>query len=366
MSAPQNAHRPAGRRVWLGLALAAVLLAVLVFSLLQSKRERPAYTATYWDVFDTVVMVTGYADSEEAWNAQAEALHADLQRYNQLFDIYNAYPGVENLYTVNQNAGKSPVKVDPAILQLVELGKQMYTETNGACNIAGGAVLTLWHDARTAGLNDPGHAALPDAAALAGAGAHVDIEKVVTDDAASTLYLSDAAMSLDVGSIAKGWATEAAAQAAEARGLKSALISAGGNLRAIGAKPDGTAWTAGVDNPWPDSEGNYSGEPVARIALQSGESLVVSGDYQRYYTVDGKKYSHLIDPATLYPAVYMNEVAVLCQNSGIADALSTGLFCMSVADGQALVSSLPGVEAVWMTADRAVAMSAGFEAHAAK
>ncbi len=349
---------------WLiAAAGAALLLAAVLFVRSRAAASTP-YTATFWDVFDTVVTVTGYAESETEWNAQMDALHADFQKYNRLFDIYNAYDGVNNLYTVNAGAGKAPVAVDSAVMTLLSLGKEMYTVTNGKCNIAGGAVLSLWHDARTAGIASPETAALPDEAALKAAAAHCGIDDLVLDTNAGTVYLADPAMSVDVGSIAKGWSTEAVAQAAQARGLTSALINAGGNLRAIGAKPDGSAWIAGVENPWPDENGTYNlSQAVVRVYLQDGESLVVSGDYERYYTVDGVPYCHLIDPATLYPARYVNSVAVLCKDSGRADALSTGLFCTPVADGQALVGTLDGVEAMWLQTDRITAESAGFAGH---
>ncbi|MDD4851057.1 MAG: FAD:protein FMN transferase [Gemmiger sp.] len=360
-----ESHHP--QKKWLplaGLVAGCLLLVALLWRPGGGLAPTPTpYQTTFWDVFDTVTTVTGYADSQPEWDAQMDALHADLQRYHRLFDIYNAYPGLNNLYTINQNAGKGPVAVEEDILSLLTLAKEMYTQTGGKCNVAAGAVLALWHDARAAAEADPAAAALPDAKALQLAAAHTDPQNLLLDTAAGTVALADPALQLDVGSMAKGWATEMAARAAQARGLASALLNVGGNLRAIGQKPDGTAWTAGVETPWPNADGSYSlATPVVRVALQSGQSLVVSGDYQRYYTVDGKNYSHLIDPATLYPATFVSSVAVLCADSGVADALSTGLFCTDVADGLALVESLPGVEAIWLAADHTQTTSSGFAA----
>ena len=120
-------------------------------------------------------------------------------------------------------------------------------------------------------------------------------------------------MSLDVGSVGKGYAVEMVCRAAEARGLTSALVSVGGNLRAIGTKPDGSQWTGGVENPWNASEvytntNSIFGSPINMSDL----ALVTSGDYQRYFVVDGKRYHHIIDPDTLWPAAYYNGVTVLC------------------------------------------------------
>ena len=147
------------------LLAAALLLAALLPGC--SRQQR--YQATWFDVFDSVIRVTAYCDSDEEWQQQSEALHADLLRYHQLFDIYSHYDGVTNLADVNDAAGGAPVAVDDALLDLLALGKTMYAETGGRCNIAAGAVLSLWHDARET-------ETLPGDAALQAAAAHCGID----------------------------------------------------------------------------------------------------------------------------------------------------------------------------------------------
>ncbi len=166
---------------------------------------------------------------------------------------------------------------------------------------------------------------------------------------------------------AKGYAVEMVCRAAEARGLTSALVSVGGNLRAIGTKPDGSQWTGGVENPWNASEvytntNSIFGSPINMSDL----ALVTSGDYQRYFVVDGKRYHHIIDPDTLWPAAYYNGVTVLCPDSGMADCLTTALFCMPLEEGQKLVESLDDVEAMWCTPDKQATTSSGWDSHLKK
>ena len=114
---------------------AALLAVVLCLSLLagcsKPKKELTRYTTVFYDVFDTITQVIAYCESEDEFNTQMEALHADLVAYNQLYDIYNDYDGVVNVKTINDNAGKAPVKVDDRILSMLELADQMYTTTNG-------------------------------------------------------------------------------------------------------------------------------------------------------------------------------------------------------------------------------------------
>lgn len=321
------------------------------------------YSVTWWDVFDTITVVSGYAESEAEWNAQMDSLHADLLRYNQLYDIYNHYDGITNLADVNVQAADAPVAVGEEIMNLLTFAKQMYTTTNGSCNAAAGAVLRLWHDARTAAGDGSEVSAdvLPKAADLTEAAAHCNMDDLILDEAAGTVFFADAQLQLDVGSIGKGYAVEQCAQAAEARGLTSALLNVGGNVRAIGTKPGAEPWVAGVDNPWPGEDGKYAtASYVDTVALQPGQSLVISGDYQRYFLVDGVRYHHLIDMATLQPARYMSSVAILSSDSGLGDALSTGVFCMPVEQGQALIEQLDGVEALWMLSDESMLKSSGW------
>ena len=348
---------------------AALLAGVLCLSLLAGcapkKKELTRYSTVFYDVFDTVTQVIAYCENEEEFNAQMSALHADLAAYNQLYDIYNDYPGVANVKTINDNAGKAPVEVDERILSMLELADRMYQTTNGKLNIAMGSVLSIWHDYREAAAVNETDAdnRLPSTEELEAAAQHCDINNIIIDENAKTVYLADPEMSLDVGSVGKGYAVEMVCQAAEARGLTSALVSVGGNLRAIGTKPDGSQWTGGVENPWNASDVYTAGSMLGDPINMSDMALVTSGDYQRSYVVDGTRYHHLIDPDTLFPATYFNGVTVLCSDSGLADCLTTGLFCQPLEDGLKIVESLDGVEAMWCTPDQQIITSSGWDSH---
>ena len=320
------------------------------------------YSTIFYDAFDTVTQVIAYCDSEAEFQQQMEALHEDLLAYHERYDIYNDYDGVVNVKTINDNAGKAPVQVDDKILGMLELARKMYDTTDGRLNIAMGSVLRIWHDYREAAEKNDSEAdnTLPTRQELDAAAQHCDINDLVIDEEAKTVYLTDPEMSLDVGSVGKGYAVEMVAQAAEARGLTSALISVGGNLRAIGTKPDGSQWSGGVENPWNASEVYTADSSYVSAVNMSDKALVTSGDYQRYFVVDGVRYHHLIDPETLWPAKYFNGVSVLCPDSGVADCLTTGLFCMPLEEGQKLVERLDGVEALWCTTDGQLVKSSGW------
>ena len=331
--------------------LVLLLTAGLLLGCTQTPQQtQKQYTATFLELFDTVTTVIGRADTEEAFQAQANAIRDALARYHRLFDIYNDYEGIVNIKTVNDQAGKSPVTVDPAIIKLLQDCKTYYALTGGRVNVAMGSVLQLWHEARSDSLRDPQNAWLPDAAALRAAAAHTDLDSLVIDEANSTVFLTDPEVRLDVGAIAKGWATQQVAENAPS----GMLISVGGNVCATGPKTaDGSPWVIGIQDPDNPDKNLHS-------LYVTGGSLVTSGDYQRYFQVNGQTYHHIIDPATQMPAAYWRTVSVLCSDSGLADALSTGLFLMDLDQGKALAAQC-NAEVLWVDLNGNESMTAGFE-----
>ena len=337
-------------------AFAAILLACLAVLQLLTGCAAPAaqplqrYEASFLNLFDTVTTIVGYAESEEAFRAAVQPIHDELLIYHQLFDVYNDYEGVANLKTINDHAGEGPVEVDRRIIDLLLLCREMYDATGGRMNAAMGSVLLLWHEARNAGLEEPETAKLPEPELLTAAAKHRDFDDVIIDEAHGTVEIADPQLRLDVGAIAKGYAVEQVARSAP----EGMLISVGGNVRATGARPtDGSPWVIGVQNP--DAE---AGEYLHTLYIVDS-SVVSSGDYQRYYTVDGVRYHHIIDPDTLYPAAYWRAVTVICADSGIADALSTALFTLPMEEGQALLDRF-GAVALWVDFHGEILYSEGF------
>lgn len=308
------------------------------------------YTATFLNLFDTVTTIVGHAPNEAEFELQAQKIHDELERYHHLFDIYNDYPGIVNLKTVNDRAGVEPVVVDRAIIELLQDCKEYYELTEGAVNVAMGSVLHLWHVARNDGIRDPANAYLPDADALTQAAQHMDISAVVIDEEASTVFISDPYVRLDVGAVAKGWATQRVAENAP-EGL---LISVGGNVCATGVKQtDGSSWVIGIQDP-DDAAGNL------HTIYVSDCSVVTSGDYQRSYWVGTQQYHHIIDPRTQMPARYWRSVSIVCDDSALADALSTALFLLPLEQGRELAAKC-GVEAFWLDLSGEEYMTSGFE-----
>ena len=321
------------------IIIITILIQALFLYSCTGKKEK--FSATSFDYFDTVTTVIGYANTKEEFDKIYKEITDTLSEYHKLYDIYNSYDGINNLYTLNNTEGE--VKVDKKIIDLLIYAKVLYNTTDSAFNVAMGSVLSVWHDYREKASLAPDKAAIPTTAELSVAANHTDIDKLIIDETECNVLRADSELKIDVGGLAKGYAVEMAAKMLEDKGIEGYLLNVGGNVRAVGNKGDGEPWKVGIENPGISSDAPY----VAELEIEN-ESLVTSGSYQRYYEYNGKKYHHIIDPETLMPSEYYLSVSVRTKDSGLADALSTALFVTPFEEGLVLVESLEGVEAMWV------------------
>jgi thiamine biosynthesis lipoprotein len=339
------------------LTLAAILCAALLGSCAPEPRVQRVQAAVA-DLFDTVTVVVGYAGSQAEFDGYMKIIRERLETLHRLYDIYHEYEGLNNLYTVNANAGIAPVEVSRDIIDLLLLAREGHELSGGAANAALGSVLRIWHACRAAALEDPENTALPLMDELLEAAQNTDINDLVIDGDAGTVFLRKPGMSLDVGSVAKAYAAQQAALAAAEAGMRSLLINAGGNVVAHGPPLGGTRdhWNVGVQDPArPDTDDTID------IARFTDLTLSTSGGYQRFYTVDGQAYHHIIDPASLMPAARFKQVSVLHENAGLADLLSTALFILPYEDGAALAARC-NAEALWIDTEGGWKYTEGYAA----
>ena len=299
----------------------------------------------FFDFFDTVTYIYDYSggpdDDFDTNCAEAESV---LREYHRLFDIYNEYSGMNNLCTVNKSAGGDAVKVDGKLIDFLLYAKELHAKTDGEMNVMMGAVLRLWHDARSDAESASANLNIPTPAVLEEAARHTSIDLLEIDESSGTVRISDKKASIDVGAVGKGYAAEKAGELLRTNGARGYVLDVGGNLKIIGTKPDGSGWKTGIRDP--ANTQNY-----AHYLTLANTSCVTSGDYERYFTIDGQKYHHIIDKDTLMPSEHFSSVTVITPDSGLADALSTALFCMNYEDGTELLKNFENVDVIWITRD---------------
>jgi thiamine biosynthesis lipoprotein len=320
------------------LALSCIVLSVVSFSScdIQPKKKFKAY---YFDYFDTATTIVGWEKSQEDFDRTCEIIKSELEFYHKQYTIYNSYEGINNICALNkkEKGVHKELKVDESVIDLLLYCKELYSKTDGKLNVAMGSVLSIWHDYRNDGMNNPVDAKLPPMEKLEEASRHTSMDCIIIDAEKGTVFISDPEVRLDVGAVAKGWAAQRAAEHAPA----GMLMSVGGNVCATGPKYQGTPWVIGVRDP------AGAADDYLHTLYVSGGSVVTSGDYQRTYMVEGKLYHHIIDPDTLMPSEYWRSVTVVSPDSGLADALSTALFLLDREEGQRLLDAC-GAEAMWV------------------
>jgi thiamine biosynthesis lipoprotein len=327
------------------LTAALVFLAMLAYGrVIAGTKEKPRkFSAEFFGTFDTVVTFTAFTKDEDDFERYAGIVRGEMDRLHGLFDIYNDYEGLNNVKTINDLAGVSPVDVDPSILELIEFGIDAYDKTNGAVDIALGPVLSVWHEYRERALAGGGGAAAPSISELRAASSHISVRDIVIDRERSTVMLKYKDMRLDVGAIAKGYAVQRAVDRVRESGLESGIINAGGNVAVIWKPMDGRdAWSIGVRMP---EEGETA--KIADVIYLSDGAAVTSGNDQRYFVAEGRRYHHIIDPKTLFPAESVKAVTVIHPDSAIADMLSTAAFILPTDEARALIGRY-GAEALWL------------------
>ncbi|MHC1695277.1 MAG: FAD:protein FMN transferase [Eubacteriales bacterium] len=343
------------------ISVALALFLVLGLSSCQARYTK--YTKDFFGAFDTSITVSAYTTSERDFEDFFDKVQSRFLELHRLYDIYNSYDGIVNVKTINDSAGVSPVKVGEEILDLLEFSIKYNSLTDGKFNIAFGSVLKIWHDYREAASPERTDNAVPTQEELREADKYTSIDSLVLDKAAGTAYISDPNASLDVGSVAKGYAVELVCDEMTAQGYTSFAISAGGNVKAVGQpiSKERDRWYISIQKPRTFVSPDPGEDILCTLAIKD-LCVVTSGGYQRYFVSGDRTYHHLIDPDTLFPSEYYKSVSIIAEDSGLCDILSTAVFMMPYEQALAFFDGLDGVEAVFVLPDDTVEYSTGMNA----
>lgn len=285
---------------------------------------------------DTIITLTAYVDDEDVLN---DALR-ECGRYDHLLSRTQEDSDV---WRINHAEGK-PVTVSDDTIRILETAQKISALTDGAFDVTIAPCSTMWDFTS-------GEAVLPDAEELKAAAEKVDYTKLRIDG--NTVTLPEGMM-IDLGGIAKGYAADQVKAFLADRGVKSAILSFGGNIVALGLKPG--------DKPWNVAIRDIDGGPADYMLISKnyGASTVTSGIYERGFDLDGVRYHHLLDSSTGWPV--QNELAsvtIFSESSMMGDALSTTAFVLGTEKGCELIESLDGIEALFIARDRTVTTTSG-------
>lgn len=269
-------------------------------------------------------------ENEVKANAHIDAVIAEIQRIERLLTTFNQ-DSQTNL--VNRYAGIRPVKVDREIFQLIKRSLRISRLTDGYFDITYGSIdKSLWNFDRSM-------PCLPDAETVERNLSLVNYRNIVLDDEASTVFLTKQGMRIGFGGIGKGYAAEMGKTLLQQRGVDSGVVNASGDLTVWGNQANGKPWTIGIANP------EQAGLPFSYMNI-TDTAIATSGNYEKFVLIDGKKYSHTINPKTGMPISGIKSVTIICPNAEIADALATPVSIMGVQNGIKLINQIQQVECI--------------------
>ncbi|HDH50676.1 MAG TPA: FAD:protein FMN transferase [Nitrospirae bacterium] len=299
-------------------------------------------------VMDTLCTITVVSPSEKQ---AGKAIGAGFDSIEILEQRLSFFSSDSEVTAINNAAGSSPVMVSKETFGLIQKAIEVADITYGAFDPSVAPLTELWDFSG----QDPEHPVVPGEREIKLALRSVGYKKIKADPSASEVLLEEKGMKIELGGIAKGYAADMAVEAIKARGIKAALVAVAGDIKGFGSKPGNRPWNVGVQNPrTPDAKKPDRTKDIIASLHLNGEAVSTSGDYQRFFIKDGKRYHHILDPETGYPAAAgVISVSVIAPDGYMADGLSTGIFILGREKGIKLLESM-GLDGIIVDADRKV------------
>ena len=274
--------------------------------------------------------ITAVGENAEFANDNIQAAVAEIQRIEALFSTYQKKSQTS---LINDNAGIEPVKVDEEVFNLIQRSIHISKITQGAFDISYGSIdKRLWNFDKTM-------TALPSRETARKMVHLIDYRNIILNSEKQTVFLKEKGMRIGFGGIGKGYAAEMAKKILVKNQVQSGIINASGDLTAWGFQPNGKPWTIGIANP--DAPTNA----FSYLEI-SDKAIATSGNYEKFVTINGKKYSHTIDPKTGLPISGIKSVTVIANNAEFADAMATPIAVMGIENGLFLVNQIPNLHCI--------------------
>lgn len=321
--------------------LIILIIIILLICILCNTFKNKIYEKDY-SYFDTYINVKIYTKNSKKVTEIFDEIDKIYSEYHKLTDRYNSYPGLTNLYTINNNVLTDKyLEIDEKLIDLINYGINMYKWSNGKVDISMGNVIDIWKGYRESNLGIPTLEELQ----------YVNYNNIEQIEIKNN-KIKNNNLNIDLGAISKGYVTQKVGEYLKSIGIEKYLINAGGNVL-TGSSYKKEKYKIGLENPNNQND-------IYKIIKVENKAVVTSGGYLRYYEYNGTKYHHIIDPETLYPTNYSKSVTVITSDSAYADFLSTYLFLLPVDEGINYVNNLKDVEAIWYLNDDTTKTSKGF------
>jgi thiamine biosynthesis lipoprotein len=323
-------------------ALLVMMLLLLVYIGYKS------ITARYAGVSESSYAMGTFFEIKVNGKNSGEHVKIALAKVREISELINYYDEKSEVSAINNMAGISPVAVGHDTFDLIDKALRISRQTGGAFDLTIGPLVDIWN------FNSKRHTEIPGGNELVYAQHLVNYNNVTLNPQNETVKLLYPGMKMDLGGAGKGYAISRARSILVERGVKSAIISAGSSIATIGDNK-GKPWRIGIKDP------RHPDDVVGVVSLTAGQALSTTGDYEKYFELGGKRYHHILNPATGMPADECRSVTIISEDASQADMLSTAVFAMGPKRGIAFVSSFLNVSAVIIDKDGNVITSPGLK-----
>ena len=294
-------------------------------------------------LMDTIVSITVVSTSRDR---AEKAINEAFRELKRLEDIMNFYSEESEVSRINRNAGIRPVKVSMDMIDIIEKAIYVSRLTDGAFDITTGPLTRLWDFQNKIPTVTDATKKVPEPSEIRKALRLVNYRDIVINQKDSTVFLKRKGMLIDLGGIAKGYGADRAMEILKKNGINSCLVAIAGDIKVSGRKPDGSPWVIGIRHPRAEkgSDDIFTSLPLTDAAIST------SGDYERFFIKDGKRYHHIINPFTGYPSEYTGGVSVITEKGYLSDSLATAVFVLGPEKGMELLKRL-GYKGIFITGD---------------
>jgi thiamine biosynthesis lipoprotein len=290
----------------------------------------------------TVVEITLVGEDEEAAN---KATFQSFQEIKRIEHLMSPWIDSSDVTRINQSAGKEWVKVSQETLRVIKKAREISELAEGGFDITVGPLTQLWRVAREKGIP-------PSADELKKKLDLVNFRNVMIDQE-EKVFLKKRGMSIDLGGIAKGYAVDRAFEVLRTLGYKNLIVNAGGDLRVGGSKLD-QPWSIGIQDP-------RSSEKIMATVTISDSAIATSGDYEKFFIYQGKRYHHIFNPKDGLPSDGCQSVTIICKEGMVADALATAVFVLGPEKGYVLCQKLKGVDCLIVDKEGKIILAPGLK-----
>lgn len=313
------------------------MMLIILMNFLNFSSSRDQIFSTQFLNLDTVIEISVVCNNQKTADDMFKMADTEIIKLDKIFNNHNK-DSITSL--INNNAGIKAIEVAPYYISVIKTAIKVSEETGGAFDITAGPLIAKW-DVTSGPHQPPSQEEINKILPL------INYKNIIITENPNTVFLKEKGMSIDLGGIAKRYIIDHLTAKIKEAGVRAALLNIGGDVKAYGKKPDGKLWKVGIENPRPEE----SEEQIIEVVELDNQNIATSGDYQRCFFWEGKRYHHIFDPKTGYPSSGLISVSIISDGEMLTSPNSTAVFVLGQEKGKDYINSKKDTKALLVVED---------------